>query len=320
MGALFRVRLISRWRSRMKYPGLGISNDVNFDIRGDFVYGAGSGIGAGSNVIIPERATLILGDGCYIGRYVELGPGGCIHIHNHTSIQDRCIFLGDVILSRYCTVAPNVYISSGRHYFDLQPTALITDQDCCVAQNNELLSAHSKPVLVEEDCWLGINVVVMAGVTIGKGAVIGANAVVTKDVAPYTVVAGVPARMIKKRLEFSPPRSIIHSNPNDRPYFYEGFEISEASLEKYAAYGGIATLSKFVLCLDASSGSSIHIVVRNTGSHKCVLTFGRQQKEISSQFEEVVFSNDEHSIRTSRFNMRTGASANKLIIQKAWVQ
>jgi maltose O-acetyltransferase len=53
------------------------------------------------------------------------------------------------------------------------------------------------PVIIEDDVWLGTNAVVLPGVRIGRGAVVGAGAVVTRDVAPFTVVAGVPARLIR---------------------------------------------------------------------------------------------------------------------------
>ena len=54
-------------------------------------------------------------------------------------------------------------------------------------------------IVIGNDVWIGYEAVILAGVTIGDGAVIGARAVVTKDVAPYTVVGGVPARSVKKR-------------------------------------------------------------------------------------------------------------------------
>lgn len=55
-----------------------------------------------------------------------------------------------------------------------------------------------RPIRLEDKCWLGFNVTVLSGVTIGEGAVVGSGSVVTRDVAPYTVVAGNPARLIRE--------------------------------------------------------------------------------------------------------------------------
>lgn len=54
------------------------------------------------------------------------------------------------------------------------------------------------PVVIESDAWIGEGACIMPGVRIGRGAVIGANAVVTRDVAPHSIVAGTPARLIKQ--------------------------------------------------------------------------------------------------------------------------
>jgi len=53
-------------------------------------------------------------------------------------------------------------------------------------------------IIIQDDAWIGAGAIILPNVTIGKGAVVGAGAVVTKDVPPYTVVAGVPAKEIKK--------------------------------------------------------------------------------------------------------------------------
>ena len=56
-------------------------------------------------------------------------------------------------------------------------------------------------IIIGNDVWIGYEAIILAGVTIGDGAIIGARAVVTKDVAPYTIVGGIPAKMIKKRFD-----------------------------------------------------------------------------------------------------------------------
>ncbi len=56
-----------------------------------------------------------------------------------------------------------------------------------------------RPITIEDDVWIGSRVVLLPGITVGKGSIIGAGSVVTKDVAPYTIVAGNPAQVIRKR-------------------------------------------------------------------------------------------------------------------------
>jgi acetyltransferase-like isoleucine patch superfamily enzyme len=58
-------------------------------------------------------------------------------------------------------------------------------------------SSNSKPIVIEEGVWLGTRCIILGGVTIGANAVVGAGAVVTKDVPPFALVAGVPARVVK---------------------------------------------------------------------------------------------------------------------------
>lgn len=316
----FLVNRIRRFSSRAYYASqIRLGRRANLDIVGRFGFGQECVISEGANIIVPKHSELVLGKGCYIGRNVELSPTNYIEIGSGTSIQDRCIIVGDVRVGRYCLFSLNVLISSGRHYYDLYPSWLIKDQDDLVANNTGLNSAHSRPVVVEDDCWLGINSVVMPGITIGKGSVVGANSVVTRDVAPYSVVAGAPATEIKKRLDFAPPKCISHEIQSDWPYFYSGFEISKESLEKYSRYEGVATKDEFVICLDASSGKEIHLIVKNTIQQKCTIAFEGAVREISNQFEEVVFEIAETTKSSSRFHMRTDKCAAPLIIKKAWV-
>ncbi|HFR4107065.1 TPA: DapH/DapD/GlmU-related protein, partial [Enterobacter asburiae] len=65
--------------------------------------------------------------------------------------------------------------------------------------------AESEKIIIGNDVWIGVNAIVMDGVTIGDGAVIGAGAVVTKDVQPYTIVGGVPAKFIRDRQNINCP-------------------------------------------------------------------------------------------------------------------
>lgn len=171
----------------------------------------------GHNVIISEH--------CHIGNTTE------VHTYRHnrvvikafTTINDNCKIIGNIIIEKYCLLASNIFLSSGEHIAFEKPEFLIKDQD--------LLFPHiDKTIRIEEDCWIGWGVVIMPGVTIGKGAVIGANAVVTKDVFPYTVNAGIPAKELRKRLQFIPPGKILFNNDNALPYLYRGFALKRAEV------------------------------------------------------------------------------------------
>ena len=138
-----------------------------------------------------------------------------IEIGDHTSINDNCKIYGDVKIGVNCLFASNIYVSSGVHNIIFSPALPIKLQD--------KLNTINKPIIIEDDCWIGFGVVIMPGIYIGKGAVIGSNAVVTKDVFPYTINAGVPAKVISKRLDFAKAWSELNSNDSSHwPFFYRG--------------------------------------------------------------------------------------------------
>jgi acetyltransferase-like isoleucine patch superfamily enzyme len=288
----FRLALLRKLTYKFNYSRLNVASSAYLSILGYFEYGHNSSIGGQCNIIVPENASLVIGTLCYIGRQVELAPNKTIMIGSNTSIQDRATILGDVTIGRYCVIAANLYISSGRHYFDIKPSWLIKDQDLFVLSNLNTLEMHSRPVIVEDDVWLGINVVISPGVTIGKGAVIGANSVVTKDVKPYSVVAGVPAKFIKERLEFIPPIAIDQSNSGDWPYFYSGFEIDQASLNKYSA---IPVLKDFVICLNGAAGQVIQLDLININTSPLYLSHHGKQILLTAKSQTVEFKIDSSS-------------------------
>jgi acetyltransferase-like isoleucine patch superfamily enzyme len=81
-------------------------------------------------------------------------------------------------------IAPNVTIVTERHGVEVQ-----SRRDGIV---------YAQPVTIGDDCWIGVNATILPGVTIGKGSVIGAGAVVTRDIPPFSLAWGVPARVQKK--------------------------------------------------------------------------------------------------------------------------
>ena len=117
----------------------------------------------------PIGAGLTMGDNSNIGPYNYIGCSGKITIGNNVML------------------APRVSIYAENHVFD-HPEILIRDQ-----------GVEKKEVIIEDDCWIAANSILLAGVTIGKGSVVAAGSVVTENVPPYSVVAGVPAKWIKSR-------------------------------------------------------------------------------------------------------------------------
>ena len=69
---------------------------------------------------------------------------------------------------------------------------------------------ESGDIIIGNDVWIGYEAVILAGVTIGDGAIIGSRAVVTKDVPPYTIVGGVPARPIRRRFDDETVEALLH--------------------------------------------------------------------------------------------------------------
>jgi acetyltransferase-like isoleucine patch superfamily enzyme len=279
-------RLLNRFRCR--FPGLQSHPDVSYDVRGEFTYGHGCSINTRAQIIVPENTAAHLGDGVYIGRYVELGAGKKIEIGDDTSIQDRCILVGDISVGRYCIFSLNVLITSGTHYPHIRPEWTIRDQDDYVRNDPILAAQHSKPVSIEDDCWLGVNSVILAGVTVGKGCVIGANSVVTRSIPPYSVAAGTPAQVVGSRLQFSPPTSLHASQRKDLPYFYSGFGVSASERDRGAPIGGLLARANFLVAMEVGHARRITITARFC-DRPCALRFGENTRELHRDFGELTF-------------------------------
>lgn len=110
-----------------------------------------------------------------------IGDGTIIHFYFHCGAAESITIGRDVL------IAGRVYITDHDHVFD--------DPDVPARRCKQLSIA---PVVIEDGAWLGEGCVILKGVRVGRRAVVGANAVVTKDVPPFTIVGGVPARTIKE--------------------------------------------------------------------------------------------------------------------------
>ena len=111
---------------------------------------------------------------------------GDVLIGDHTRIGIHCTVIGPVTIGSHVNLAQGITVTALNHNFD-DATKRIDEQ-----------GVSTRPVVIGDDVWIGANAVILPGVTIGHHAVVAAGAVVTKDVAPQTIVGGVPAKEIKR--------------------------------------------------------------------------------------------------------------------------
>ena len=146
----------------------------------------------------------------HCGKNVYLRPSSSdfkglwnLSVGDYTSIPKGSIF--------YCTEAP--LIIGKKVIFGPRPTIITGDHRIDVVgkyimDSNDKLPENDAAVVIEDDVWTGANVTILKGVTIGRGSVVAAGAVVTKSCPPYSIIGGVPAKVLKMR--FTPAEIVEH--------------------------------------------------------------------------------------------------------------
>lgn len=156
---------------------------------------------------------LAIGANAVIEPYSLFGGGNRFYTMGSFSYT-RSILPVNTIVGRYCSIAPNVTRIEAGHPLDRFTTSNITYVENNVALNqfsidqnkdfstSRINKADNLPIVIGNDVWIGQDVRFSSkGITVGDGAVIAAGSIVTKDVPPYAVVAGIPAKIIKFRFE-----------------------------------------------------------------------------------------------------------------------
>jgi acetyltransferase-like isoleucine patch superfamily enzyme len=306
-------------RNKWRYPALECDPTVNFSVQGEMDYASGASLSTGCNVIVPKGTKLVLGKGCSIGRFVEIGPGPLIEIGDSTSIQDRCVILGRVKFGRYCVLSYDIYISSGHHIFDRKPYMLIRDQDRESGDVADAPPQDNGRIIIEDDVWIGVHAVLMPGVTIGRGCVIGANSVVTHSLPPYSVAAGSPARVLRRRLEFGSPTAIDWQKEGDVPYFYRGFETSAEELQRHAGLGGHLAGADFALWLNRGPRNKICVRARSLYDNKTVVERNGQSEQLSTACMVYEFDDDIDD-DTRSFPALFSVNGGPVVVAGAWTR
>lgn len=145
---------------------------------------------------------------CGVGVYIRPSLSDFKGLYNLSVGDYTTIPKGSVF---YCTEAP---LTIGcRVTFGPKPTIITGDHRIdiignYIQENSEKLPNNDLPVTIEDDVWIGANVTILKGVTIGKGSVVAAGSVVTRSCPPYSIIGGVPAKIIKSR--FTPEQIIEH--------------------------------------------------------------------------------------------------------------
>ena len=123
-----------------------------------------------------------------IGRYTRLtGP--------NTRIRS---ILNPVSIGNFSSIASNVSFQEYNHFTD-RVTTYYVFQNVFNEWDSHFDKTSKGPIRIGHDVWIGMNTTILSGVRLGDGVIIGANSVVTHDIEPYTIAAGVPTRMIKQR-------------------------------------------------------------------------------------------------------------------------
>ncbi|TGK48604.1 acyltransferase [Leptospira bouyouniensis] len=144
----------------------------------------------GSKITINDHVSI--GANCSLA----VSSGFHLNIGKGTSIHSNAIFSGAINIGEDCLFGPSVTLLSTTHNIDGRQK--IRELDAIYYKEH----GHSKngPIEIGDDCWLGVNSVILPGVKLGKGCVVGANSVVTKNFPDYSIVGGVPAKLLKKRI------------------------------------------------------------------------------------------------------------------------
>lgn len=150
-----------------------------------------------------DSSAIHIGDRSIIRTFARLSSArGKIKIGSNCSVNPYTILFanGDLIIGDWVRIATHVVINPGNHLYDDIDTPI------------DLQPSTYKGVIIEDDVWIGAGVIILQGCKIGKGSVIGAGTVLTKSVEPYSVVVGVPGRVIKKRGETTQDELISLTN------------------------------------------------------------------------------------------------------------
>ena len=195
-GRLLRGSLL---RARLGHAeGLVLSErNVRVLHAGHLTAGRDLNLEEGCQIMALSRRGIVFGDRCTVGRNAMISPtnvfggelGEGLKVGDHSNIGHFAFVgcSGYIEIGSRVLMGPRVTLLAENHNFD--------DDEQPIKHQG----VARETIVIGDDCWLGAGCIVLAGVSIGSGAVVAAGSVVTDDVEPMTVVAGVPARLVRRR-------------------------------------------------------------------------------------------------------------------------
>lgn len=141
---------------------------------------------------IASKLFLSCGRGVNIEKGANFGDGKQIVIGDRSGIGRNCTIPNDTKIGNDVMIAPDVVIFNHNHRYS----------SIDVPMNQQGIDKIN-PVSIESDVWIGQRVIILSGVTVGKGSIVAAGSVVTRSVMPHTIVGGNPAKIIKSRVKSS---------------------------------------------------------------------------------------------------------------------
>lgn len=197
----FAIRLYSKVNSLknkfdMEFANYKLQNNPNVTVSPDAVifpeaHCMASGLGKivigedtfirGDIQCLSENGKIEIGKECYIGEGTHIWSSSNITIGNRVLIGHNCNIFDN-------TTHPIDAVERNDAFINICKNGKWKAYDSC----------YSAPIYIRDDVWIGCNCIILRGVTIGEGAIVGAGSVVTKNVEPYTMVAGNPAKFVKK--------------------------------------------------------------------------------------------------------------------------
>lgn len=149
-------------------------------------------------LLINARGYLAYGNGLHVGKGTRFWAPKSIKIGSHVYIGKQVHIEANCEIGSYCLLANRVAIV-GRNDHDFNAIGFPMRYAPWIASERFPSQFKDAKAVIEDDVWLGYGVIVLTGVTIGRGAVIAAGSVVSKDIPPYSIAAGVPANVVARR-------------------------------------------------------------------------------------------------------------------------